>query len=367
MSDQRLRELGVSMTDAIPIPSFDGLVRRARRRVAMRRTVTLAAVGGLIVAAGFTAAQVGDPNGQTSPSPADRFEQDRDPWCPKDRSPDCFDINGWIVYGTGDGSRGLWAVDPTRSGDPDDQIQLSDERWDTPLEWSADGTKLLIRRSVPRTPKDSGLIVLNADGTENRVVSGDGYGLDGSFSPDGSQVIYAWYGSGGTYTVGPDGGTPRLLRARATRAYPGEETEYRGELYNPVFSPDGTQIAFFDGMLDWGHSLRVMRSDGTSVRVLVDTWRCACHVDDLAWSPDGQHLMFAFDQGQGIWMIGVDGSGLTQVVPDGVRPAWSPDGTRISYQQGPVGSLRIADITGEHVTEFDYGGSGAWNPLPLDR
>ena len=359
MSDlDRLRDLAGQVRP----PSFDSLVAtaRARRRVAMRRTVTLAAVGGLIVAAGFTAAQVGDPNRHTSPSPADRIEQDRDPWCPKDRSPDCFDINGWIVYG--DGSRGLWAVDPTRSGDADDQIQLTHGS-ETPLEWSSDGTKLLIRQSG--TPEDSGLIVLNADGTEDRVVSGGGFGLDGSFSPDGSKVIYAWYGSGGIHTVDRDGGTPRLLHA-VSRADPGEETELLGELYNPVYSPDGTQIAYFDGMLDWGHSVRVMRSDGTHVRVLTERWQCACHVDDLAWSPDGQRLMFAFRQG-GIWTIGVDGSGLTEIVPDGVRPAWSPDGTRISYQQGPVGPLRIADVTGEHVTEFDYGGSGAWNPLPLDR
>ena len=83
--------------------------------------------------------------------------------------------------------------------------------------------------------------------------------------------------------------------------------------------------------------------------------------------------MFAFQRGAGgIWTIGVDGSDLTQVVADGVNPAWSPDGTRISYQTGvadllQTGPLRIADVTGEHVTEFSDGGSGPWNPLPLGQ
>ena len=56
--------------------------------------------------------------------------------------------------------------------------------------------------------------------------------------------------------------------------------QYLGELYNPVFSPDGTQIAYFDGMGDWGHSLRVMRSDGTRVKVLWDDSK-ARHISDL--------------------------------------------------------------------------------------
>ena len=80
--------------------------------------------------------------------------------------------------------------------------------------------------------------------------------------------------------------------------------------------------------------------------------------------------MFSFQQGEGgIWIVGVDGSDLTQVVPLGVNPAWSPDGTRISYGQladsAGGGPLRIADADGSDVTEFSYGGSGAWNPLPL--
>jgi Tol biopolymer transport system component len=368
MSDERLRDLGVCIEDATPIHDFDHLVSRARRHVAMRRAAAMVAVGGMAAAAVLAVAQVGGPDRRSSPPPADRIEQNRDPWCTKDRSTNCVDISGWIVYG--DRSSGLWALDPTDAGDPDNLIQLSDERSDTPLEWSSDGTKLLIRRSAPRRPVDGDLIVLNADGTEKRILRGGGIGLDGSFSPGGSQVVYAGIGGGGIHTVDSDGGTPQLLRAPVSRAYPGEEAKYLGELYNPVFSPDGTQIAYFDGMGDWGHSLRVMRSDGTRVRVLWDDSK-ARHIADLAWSPDGRRLMFAFQRGEGgIWTIGVDGTGLTQVVSDGENPAWSPDGTRISYQAGVAdllrtGPLRIADVASENVTEFSDGGSGPWNPLPL--
>ena len=81
--------------------------------------------------------------------------------------------------------------------------------------------------------------------------------------------------------------------------------------------------------------------------------------------------MFAFQRGEGgSGPSASSGTGLTQVVSDGENPAWSPDGTRISYQTGvadllQTGPLRIADVTGENVTEFSDGGSGPWNPLPL--
>lgn len=358
MPDQRLRDLGVCLEEATPIHDFERLVGRAHRHVAVRRAGTLAAVGGMVAAAAFAVAQVGDPDRRFSPPPVDRIEQGRDLWwCPQDTSTECFDISGWIVYG--DRSRGLWAMDPSRPDDPGHEIQLTTQQQVDPVEWSSDGTKLLVRS----WGQEGQLTVLHADGTETLIADG-GY-FDGSFSPDGSQIAYASYGSGGVYTVDSGGGTPQLLRAPDSRTFPGEEAEFLGELYNPVFSPDGTQIAYFDGMGDWGHSLRVMRSDGTDVRVLWDDAK-ASHIDDLAWSPDGRRLMFAFQEGEGgIWTIGVDGSGLTQVVSHGVNPAWSPDGTRISYQTSGAGPLRIADITGKQVTEFDYGGSGPWNPLRL--
>jgi hypothetical protein len=45
----------------------------------------------------------------------------------------------------------------------------------------------------------------------------------------------------------------------------------RTSLLYPAFSPDGTKIAYIDGMGDWGNGLRVMDTDGRRVRVLLDS------------------------------------------------------------------------------------------------
>ena len=217
--------------------------------------------------------------------------------------------------------------------------------------------------------------------TETRLTRDRDWITGGSFSPDGSEVVYSSL-TGPIYTIDTEGGEPRLLLARTRRLFPDEGRSFTTWVYNPTFSPDGTQIAYFDGMGDWGNSLRVMNADGSGVRVLIDSIRFdfgwPAH---LGWSPAGSRLAFeayafeALSGGQrrvegGIWVIGADGSGLTKVIPDGVNPSWSPDGARISYQRrsslsGALGTLEIATLDGRHVQEFGYAGSGPWNPLPL--
>jgi len=184
-------------------------------------------------------------------------------------------------------------VNPTRPGDPADQIHLSERRGE-PLAWSSDGSKLLIRRKVPDANGgivDLALFLLNADGTETRLARGDW--ITGSISPDGSQVVYGALGDY-IYSVDTEGGEPHVLRTSTRRSFPEQGHAYRTWLYNPTFSPDGTQIAYFDGMGDWGHSLRIMNADGSGVRVLIDDApEEAWHIDDLVWSPEGSRLAFS--------------------------------------------------------------------------
>ena len=189
----------------------------------------------------------------------------------------------------------------------------------TPKAWSPDGSKLLVLRAVKDSDQAAinqwALFVVHADGTETRLANAM-YRSGGDFTPDGSQVVYS---GDGIRMIDADGGTPVLLLPSG---------------YVPTLSPDGTRIAYFDGSGDSGHSLRVMNSDGTGVRVVLenDITMGAGHVDGLDWSPDGERLLFAIDT-QGVFVVGIDGSGLrevTSLLSQSDDPHWSPDGSIVS-------------------------------------
>jgi hypothetical protein len=52
----------------------------------------------------------------------------------------------------------------------------------------------------------------------------------------------------GIYRIDADGGVPKLLVEPTSRYLPDQDRTFRTGLYFPTFSPDGTQIAFFDGL-----------------------------------------------------------------------------------------------------------------------
>ena len=107
-------------------------------------------------------------------------------------------------------------------------------------------------------------------------------------------------------------------------------TNHESDDLSPVWSPDGSQIAFAskrDG--DW--DIYVMDADGTHLSQLTNSPDTETKP---SWSPNGTRI--AFDSGAGynrdIFIMDSDGSNLEFVVrADGGWPAWSPDGTRIAF------------------------------------
>jgi WD40-like Beta Propeller Repeat len=341
--------------------ALEALIEEARRRARRRRrgyaaAALVAAAAGLLGFYGFNGG--GATRAQDRPDPL-----------PLPQATGVFaQVRGWIAYTDrfqDEPGFGIFAVDPTRpEADLSDRIQLLYSPG-TPLDWSDDGTKLLILgfdaketapgdREKPRL--EWRLFLLNADGTETTVLrEGEqpGHLISASLSPDGSQVVYALFGPGyvgpssesgdlrysGIYVVETDGGGQHLLKKFGRRQwYADGPTETA--LWQPTFSPDGRTIAYFDGMGDWGNGLRVMNADGSNVRVLLDSDgrlsdRIGSHF--LAWSPDGSLLAFQTDP-VGIWVIGADGSGLKKLIPGGVEPSWSPGWLAHRVRGGSIGT-----------------------------
>ncbi len=332
---------------------------RLVRNGAARRFASAVVMVALVSLAGAACASRTEERPATEPASGDAFA----------------DVHGWIAYGDEDG---IWAVDPANPGDPISRIQLSVVAAD-PRAWSSEGSKLLIRNVSPR----GNLFVLDAEGSKTRLTDAGAneYITGGSFSPDGSQVVYATSFVGGArsgiFVVSSGGGTPRLVHPATRRHYfPNEGRSFRTAVYDPTFSPDGTQIAYFDGMGDHSHSLWVMNADGSNDRLLVDNEVTSeGHVFGLVWSPDGERLAFNLRRNQGgIYTVRADGTGLTLVAPSGadffqMPPQWSPDGSRIAFVRD--GSLFTigADGTDEKIVMPDYRADEypwrmiAWNPV----
>jgi WD40 repeat protein len=377
----------------VPEPAYDRLLRRRDRKQRNRRLSAgaLAFILALVSLAALTRAFRGSerPADEPTPKPLGIFSG----------------IGGWITYGDRDG---IWAVDPSHSGDRERRVKLSSTEG-TPVDWSSDGSKLLIAQTGDWLPipgsrasrmSDDRLIVLNADGTETLLATSKNYvlgggwsspGIGGSFSPDGSHVIYASKSS--IYVIDAQGGTPRLLQtAASSRWFSVNGRRVHAMAYNPTYSPNWTQIAYFDGAGsgsgDIVHQLWVMNADGSGTRVLVDDVE-GDRIYNLAWSPDGTRLAFGLGS-KGIYIVDVTvPRPLTLAIPDGGHPYWSPDGTRIAFANldpnntdpppGPcadpncrvlLGTLEIAPLDGtdvhvqwDHVQEFGYGEPGPWNPL----
>jgi Tol biopolymer transport system component len=174
----------------------------------------------------------------------------------------------------------------------------------------------------------------------------------------------------------------------------------------PVWSPDGSRIAFIT-YRDGSHAaLYVMNADGTGLtRLTTDAFD---YVYDHQWMPDGHSLVFVAN-GQ-IYIIGAGGGGLRQLTHsasnsyaprpshDGSRivfnrfstttdvyvinadgsgelrltdgsynaytPRWSPDDHRVVYtgSTGGPAQIYVMDANGANQTALTHNGAHNWDP-----
>jgi Tol biopolymer transport system component len=96
---------------------------------------------------------------------------------------------------------------------------------------------------------------------------------------------------------------------------------------DPVWSPDGTAIAFLRVMgHEWAGDVYRVRLSGLHITSLAISGR------DPAWEPDGESVLVATSEG--IVTVGADGSQTLTARRrrgDVAWSAWSPDGTRVLY------------------------------------
>jgi Tol biopolymer transport system component len=127
---------------------------------------------------------------------------------------------------------------------------------------------------------------------------------------------------------------------------------------SPVWSPDGSQIAFISDRDDPQpgkyfpnclYQLYVINADGSGEHKLLETEFATLHPD---WHPDGTMLSFDAESNfQGnIYRVNADGSDLHLLIEDGFWADWSPDGSQIAFASRRDGlvDIYIADADGSN-------------------
>ena len=240
--------------------------------------------------------------------------------------------------------------------------------WDYDPSGSADGSTIVFG-STRDTGGNGELYLMNADGsgvtrlTNDSVMSPGGvHVLDNqpALSPDGRRVAWSRGAPGGDgysteiYVMDVVGGTPTQL------------TSLGGATGTPVWSPDGTRIAFYSQHSGYD-AIYVMNADGTGLTGPLSPFGSSQSPD---WSPDGTRIVFNrsdFFSDYEIWTVAPDGSSLAQLTNNTVHdysPTYSPDGTQIAFASPEDGDdeIFVMNADGSGRTQLTSNDTGDSNP-----
>ena len=212
------------------------------------------------------------------------------------------------------------------------------------------------------------------------LINGDGTGLrrltDAPiekwlpvWSPDGTRLAFIGNENGepGIYTVDADGGG--LLRIRSSKS------PENPRWFGLSWSPDGRYLGFLLGLEECFHAgyLYLMKPDGSEVRKVTDL---PVYASSYRWAPDSSRISFLsvavnsyhdclgypFPPAKFSNHILDLRSGVAPRLPDGVAAeTWSPDSAWVAF--GGVEGLKVFNTeTGEIRGLTASGGAPVWSP-----
>ncbi|MFO7549235.1 MAG: hypothetical protein R6X29_10270 [Acidimicrobiia bacterium] len=274
--------------------------------------------------------------------------------------------DGLIVFVDGGDIHVMW---PDGSG----RVNLTQHHAvDRSPDWSPDGRWFAF---VSDRGGSDGIYVMTAAGGGLRLV---GPGTEPAWSPDGRR--FAFVHDDAIWVMNADGTGRRRLTEPASDTWtsPGGD-RFPGQLDGtPVWSPDGTRIAFNRLYGGYDRALFIIPTTGgppTKIRDLSNEWF-------YDWSPDGTRLV-------GTWASVSQGGFMSQalqiVTADGrdrvllpnlsgalFSPAWSPAGDRLvaAFYAGatPPAMIVTMNVDGSAVTYLPEGTQPDWqavNPYPV--
>ena len=284
---------------------------------------------------------------------------ENNPVGPPDDNSGEIDYSGEIAFRAGEA---LYVMDLSTGS----TRKVTEPLWGNNLRWSPDGERIAYMGPFDYYEAYQ-IYVVNADGSGKQLVTlWDRKGhiephIDGGmmpvWSPDGSQIAFwrcincEFGGLNSEIFIIDLDTTDGIKETRLTDNPYGD--------FASDWSPDGQKILFhsnysFDGTFDRYGDWYTMNVDGTDKqRILLSDSTFGSNF--ARYSPDGRHIALASGrENSEIYIMNADGSDIQRITNNNINEeyvSWSPDGTRLTFM---VGSL----LSGGHIYIINIDGTG---------
>jgi len=193
------------------------------------------------------------------------------------------------------------------------------------------------------------IYIADYDGeNQRRITVSRQLNLTPSWSADARAIAYT------TYRPSPD-----IFISFIYQGLLQNPTKGVGTNYIPVFSPDGTRIAFMSGR-DGNPEIYVMNVDGSNLRRLTNH---PAGDGTPTWSPNSQQIAFVSDRTgtPQIYLMGGDGSNVRRITMSeswADQPTWSPapfNEIAFAGRTGPAFDIKIHDLASSETRQITFG------------